>query len=236
MIHKHIDHINLKPIATEMDIIQLCNEAKIHNFRAVCVHPCRINLAARRLANSPVKIATVVGFPLGANCFTSKCAEAAWVTAQGIDEIDMVWNLGRFKESKYLLVLEEITRIVEEAFRSGTIVKVIVETCYLDNNEIRKAHQIVKDSGAQYIKTSTGFGANPDDIGLCGAYLPDIITWKHLGGLKIKASGGIKAYNIAKDFIAAGADVIGTSSGVKIVEEEDVFESSSFPNEDFPVS
>ena len=212
-INKHIDHTNLKPTATGTDIVQLCNEAKKYNFRAVCVYPCWVYLANNQLKDSDIKIATVVGFPIGANCSRIKANEAATAISHGANEIDMVWNLGWFKENKYLAVMEEITKIVDLVqFDYEAIVKVIVETYYLNKDEIVKAHQIVKDSGAQYIKTSTG--------AVSGAQLEDIITWKRLGGLKIKASGGIKTYPLARIFVTAGADILGTSSGVEIVEEE----------------
>lgn len=212
-IAEHIDHTNLKPFATEIDIIKLCQEAKEYKFRAVCVNPCWINLVNYQLINSDVKIVTVVGFPLGANCTFTKMNEVVPAISHGANEIDMVWNLGFFKGGKYLTVVEEITKIVDLAYHSGVLVKVIVETCYLNADEIIKAHQIVKDGGAEYIKTSTGFG-------LEGARPVDIETWKKLGGLKIKASGGIKTYQQATDFIGIGADILGTSSGVSIVKEE----------------
>ena len=212
-IAKHIDHTNLKPFATNIDIVKLCSEAKKYNFRAVCVNPCWSYLAANQLRDSDIRIATVIGFPLGANCTLTKINETVIAISHGANEIDIVWNIGWFKKSKYLAVMEELTKIVDLAYRAGVIVKVIVETCYLDVDEITKAYQIVRDSGAEYIKTSTGFGPE-------GAEIATIEMWKKLGNLKIKASGSIKTFQQAANFIAIGADVLGTGSGISIVEKE----------------
>lgn len=222
-IAEYIDYTNLKPTATTDDIVKLCAEAKKYKFRAVCVNPCWVNLAKNQLANSDVKIVTVVGFPLGVNCTLTKANEAVTAISRGADEIDVVWNLGWFKESKYLAIVEEITKIVDLAYYSGVLVKVIVETCYLTKGEIFKAHQIVKDSGAWCIKTSTGFGTR-------GAEAAIIEIWKNLGDLKIKAAGGIKDFVTAREFVAVGADIIGTSHGVDIVEEENIFQQNNPKN------
>jgi len=209
-MNKYIDHTNLKPYATTRDIIVLCEEALYYNFRAVCVHPSWVSLAAKALENTDIKIAAVIGFPLGANCSIFKLAEAIDVIKKGANEIDMVWNLGLFKDGKYLKVRDEITKIVE----LNVPVKVIVETCYLDSDELSKAYQIVRDSGAFCIKTSTGFGPK-------GAEYSTVKFWKtFLGGLKIKAAGNIRSYDSAKKFIEVGADFLGTSQGIAIMRGE----------------
>ena len=208
-MNKYIDHTNLKPYATTRDIIVLCEEALYYNFRAVCVHPSWVSLAAKALENTDIKIAAVIGFPLGANCSIFKLAEAIDVIKKGANEIDMVWNLGLFKDGKYLKVRDEIAKIVE----LDVPVKVIVETCYLNTDELGKAYQIVRDSGADCIKTSTGFGPE-------GAEYSIVELWKSLGDLRIKAAGSIKSYDSAKKFIEVGADYLGTSHGVAIMQGE----------------
>ncbi len=210
MITQHIDHTNLKATATPGDIIKLCGEAEDHNFRAVCVHPQYIQLAKQC---SDIKIATVIGFPLGANHYAVKVYASQIAANDGANELDVVWNLGYFKDQKYLATMKELQGIVDCTHLSGVLVKVIVETCYLDYDETCTAWQIVKDSGAFCIKTSTGFGPE-------GAKYVDIARWKLLGNLKIKASGGIKDYNQARKFVTMGADILGTSSGIHIVQGE----------------
>ena len=210
-MNRYIDHTNLKPYATEADIIGLCEEALYYNFRAVCVHPCWVALVTEHLRGSDIKIAAVVGFPLGANCTTTKVCEATESFERGAGEIDMVWNIGSFKSVKYLKVMYEIEQIVE--ITNKILVKVIVETYYLNLHELGIAHQIVKDSGAGCIKTSTGFAPR-------GAEYADVNFLKILDGLKIKAAGGIKTYEQANDFIEMGADFLGTSHGVAIMRGE----------------
>lgn len=210
-MNKYIDHTNLKPYATEADIFKLCEEARKYNFRAVCVHPSWVALASDYLRGSDIKIAAVVGFPLGANRSIFKLAEAIDVIKRGANEIDMVWNLGLFKSAKYLKVRDEIAEIVK--LNTDVLVKVIVETCYLNLGGLGKAYQIVTDSGATCIKTSTGFGPE-------GAEYSTVKLWKSLGDLKIKAAGGIKTYQQAQNFIAMGADFLGTSRGVAIMQGE----------------
>lgn len=212
-IAQHIDHTNLKATATPADIVKLCNEAIEYGFRAVCVHPRYTHLAKQCLVNSDIKIATVVGFPLGANHLVVKVYESRIAANEGANELDIVWDLGHFKDKKYLTVLKELQAIVDTVHPMGVLVKVIVETCYLNYDEIIKAWQIVRDSGAYCIKTSTGFS-------LTGAEYPTIKTWADLGDLKIKASGGIKRYGQARNFISMGADILGTSHGIHIVQEE----------------
>lgn len=210
-IAKHIDHTNLKPTAIVRDIDKLCNEAIEHNFRAVCVHPIWIGRAKVHLENTDIKIATVVGFPLGANDIVCKVHEARIAISRGANEIDMVWNLGAFKNAEYNWAQKEIEAVA--AIAKDIKLKVIVEVCYLDLSELIKAHRIVRDGGADCIKTSTGFGPS-------GATFLSIATWKGLGGLEIKAAGGIRSYYTADEYIRIGADILGTSHGVAIVQDE----------------
>lgn len=221
----HIDHTNLRPTATRSDILRLCNEAIDYGFRGVCIHPYYVSLAnsvlrkdelIHNIPNRPIKVVTVVGFPLGANLSRTKVFETKLAIEEGADEIDVVWNLGLFKMKKYLKVLEQLGRVMDAA-KSHTV-KVIVESCYLNLEEIEKAYQIVRDSGADYIKTSTGFA-------LSGAQTLVVRTWNQLreqnqDNLKIKAAGGIRDFQTAQSFLDCGADVIGTSHSLKIMREK----------------
>lgn len=216
----NIDHTNLKPTATIDDIRKLCDEAKLNGFRGICVNPRHVNLAARMLANSSVKTISVVGFPLGANSTTIKITEAIEAFDNGANEIDVVWDLASFKDGNYVKTLVQLIKISEIVRRRYGLMKVIVETCYLSSEEIEKAFQIVFDSGADCIKTSTGFGK--DD--LLHEKIPVVSKWAQLRtqkqcDLKIKAAGGIGGYATAKQFIDCGADIIGTSHGIEIMKQ-----------------
>lgn len=212
VIAKYIDHTNLKATATQSDITQLCVEAIENSFRAVCVNSQWVDMVKACLGDD-IKIASVIDFPLGASHLATRVYESQIAADYGARELDVVWNIGKFKEKKYLQVMKELQEIVDAVYHSGVLVKVIVETCYLQCDEIVQAHQIVKDSGAFCIKTSTGAGPE-------GAAYPIIETWKKLGGLRIKASGGIKSYQQALHFVEAGADFLGTSHGIHIVQGE----------------
>lgn len=209
-LNKFIDHTLLKPTATSEDIIKLCEEAKTYNFKAVCVNSCFMKLAKETLENSDVKVCTVIGFPLGTNATQTKVFEAKEAIKNGADEIDMVINIGFLRDKLYDLVLEDIKAV--KAVSQNTILKVIIETCYLTETEILKATEIVNQSEANFIKTSTGFGSR-------GASLEDIKLIKSVpkSELHIKASGGIRDYKTALEYINLGVNRIGTSSGVKIV-------------------
>jgi len=174
------------------------------------VNPQHVCLARQRLDYSDREVTTVVGFPLGASHLATKVYEAQIAAGDGARELDVVWNIGKFKEGKYLQVMKELQAIVDIVHAMGVLVKIIVETCYLGYDEIVTAHQIVKDSGAFCIKTSTGAGPE-------GAEYQTIHTWKKLGDLKIKAAGGIRNYARAQRFVVVGADFLGTSHGVSIV-------------------
>ena len=209
-LNRYIDHTLLKSTATPEDIVQLCDEAKEYNFYAVCVNSCYAYLAANELKKSPVKVVATVGFPLGTSSTKAKISEAKRAIKHGADEIDMVMNLGFLKGNLTKSVREEISA-VKKAIDRRTL-KVIIETCYLNNAEKELAAKIVKKAGADYVKTSTGFGEG-------GAQLMDIEIIKAVIGKngKIKASGGIKTQEEAIAFIKAGADRIGTSNGVKLL-------------------
>ncbi len=209
-LNHFIDHTLLKAAATPEDIVKLCNEAKEYNFYAVCVNSCYVFLASNELKNSDVKVASVVGFPLGASSCHAKVCEAEQSIKDGADEIDMVLNVGLLKAKLHKSVREEITAI-KEAIGNRTL-KVILETCYLTDGEIRMACQIAKKAGADYVKTSTGFGT-----GGATEHSVKIMVNEVGDSLKIKASGGIKDTATAKKYIEMGVSRIGTSSGIEIV-------------------
>ncbi|MFS8541725.1 MAG: deoxyribose-phosphate aldolase [Tissierellales bacterium] len=210
-ISSMIDHTLLKPEATEDMIEKLCNEAKENGFAAVCVNPFYVKKAKELLKGTEVKVATVVGFPLGANVKEVKVFEAKKAIEDGAEEIDMVITIGALKNRDYKTVKEDIKAVVEEA-RGKAIVKVIIETCLLTDEEKVKACELAKEAGAHYVKTSTGFNGS-------GATVEDIKLMKKVVGesMKIKASGGIRDYEAAKAMIDAGASRIGTSSSLNII-------------------
>ena len=209
-LNQYIDHTLLKPTATESDIQTLCAEAKQYNFYAVCVNSCYVALAKNELQNTRVKVAAVIGFPLGAMATTIKEAEAKFCVEQGADEIDMVMNIGWFKSGLHPRISEEIKNIKDIV--GDAVLKVILETCYLSEDEIDKACKLCLKGGADFVKTSTGFGPE-------GATLKAVQFMKASVGekAKIKASGGIRDKDTALAYIKAGASRIGTSSGVKMM-------------------
>ncbi len=208
-IQDYIDHTILKPTATISDIEKLCKEAIDHKFYAVCVNGCYTKQAKKQLQGSKVKLAVVIGFPLGAMSTASKVFEAQDCKANGADEIDMVINVGWMKSGKFNLVLQEISSIKKAI--GEKILKVIIETCYLTKEEKIKACVLAMEAGADFVKTSTGFGTG-------GATLEDIKLMKGVVGnkAKIKASGGIKDRETALKYIVLGVSRIGTSSGIAI--------------------
>ncbi|MCM4169339.1 Deoxyribose-phosphate aldolase [Arenibacter antarcticus] len=205
-LQKYIDHTLLKASATEKDILELCDEALKFNFYAVCINGAHIPLVKSRLKGSPIKIAAVVGFPLGAMTTKSKVMEAEDYSDQGADEIDMVLNIGWLKSGKLIQVKEDIAQV-----KSGIgtkVLKVILETCYLTDEEKQIACRLAMEANADLVKTSTGFGP-------AGATFKDVLLLKQTVGdsLQIKASGGIKDRATALKYIELGASRIGTSSG-----------------------
>ena len=207
-LSKYIDHTLLKPTATEEDIIKLCKEAKEFDFYSVCVNPYYVKLASETLKETDIKVACVIGFPLGANSSEIKKQEAIEAVKNGANELDMVINQGLFKMGKYDEVLADINAVCE----AGVLVKVIIETSQLNQEEIIKLCDIVNKSNAEYIKTSTGFigeGARLADVKLMREHM--------LPNKKVKASGGIRDKETFLAMIEAGAERIGTSSGIKLV-------------------
>ncbi len=214
-IAKYLEHTLLKPEATVTDIMKLCAEAKEYNLGGVCVNTCYAGLARHLLTGTDVKIVTVVGFPLGADRSEVKAlATKLAVDEDHVDEVDMVMNLSAFKSGNYDGVVEDIAAVVEAA--KPYAVKVIIETCLLNDEEKIKACELVAKGGAAFVKTSTGFskgGATTHDVEILAREAKRY-------GIGVKAAGGIRDYETAKAMIATGADRIGTSAGVAICEDE----------------
>ncbi|MDB4590998.1 deoxyribose-phosphate aldolase [Flavobacteriaceae bacterium] len=209
-LENYIDHTLLKPSATRENIIQLCEEAKKYNFFAVCINGSFVQLAKRELINSNVKIVAVVGFPLGTTAISIKVLETKTCINDGADEIDMVINVGMLKSKDFKYLENEIQAVKNEL--GDRVLKVIIETCYLTDEEKKVICEIAMNAGANFVKTSTGFGTN-------GATIADVKLIKEVlkGQLSIKASGGISDKETALSYISLGVTRIGTSSGIKIV-------------------
>jgi deoxyribose-phosphate aldolase len=209
-----IDHTLLKPEATRGDIVRLCGEARRYGFATVCVNPYWVALAASELAGTPVKVCTVAGFPLGATATEIKVAEAFAMLRVGAEEIDMVMNVGALRSGDYDTVKCDIQAVVAESHKAGAIVKVILETAFLDKSEKAIACTLAHLSGADFVKTSTGFGP-------AGAAAEDVALMRQVVGpeMGVKAAGGIRTLEDFHKMVGAGATRIGTSSGVKIVGE-----------------
>jgi len=208
-----IDHTILKPEVTRADVLKVCREAREYNFASVCVNPYWVPLVRAELAGSPVKICTVVGFPLGATSTESKAAETAAAVRAGAQEIDMVINVGALRSGDQDAVKRDIQEVVKVAHSGGAIVKVILETALLDDNQKAVACMLSKAAGADFVKTSTGFGPS-------GATAHDIALMREVVGpeMGVKASGGIRTLQDLHAMTAAGATRIGASASVKIVE------------------
>ncbi|ADO83242.1 deoxyribose-phosphate aldolase [Ilyobacter polytropus] len=209
-INKYIDHTVLKATTVKEDIVKLCQEAKEYGFFSVCVNGCYVSLAAEELKGTDVKIAAVVGFPLGAMSSEAKVFEAKKCIEDGASEIDMVINVGLLKSGETKLVEDEI-RAIKEAI-GDNVLKVIIETCYLTEKEKRTACQLSLNAKADFVKTSTGFGTG-------GATFEDVALMKEVVGDKaqIKASGGVRDLETAMKYIEMGVTRLGTSSGVMLV-------------------
>ena len=208
---KTIDHTLLKAVGTASQVRELCAEAKAFGFASVCVNPVWVPLCAQELAGSQVLVCTVIGFPLGANHSESKAAEARLAVAQGAAEVDMVMQLGAAKAGDWQAVEADIRGVVTAAGKH--VVKVILETCYLTEDEKIKACEAAARAGARFVKTSTGFGTG-------GATVEDIRLLRKTVGdrLQVKASGGVRTCQEALAMLEAGADRIGASSGIAIVD------------------
>lgn len=218
---KTVDHTLLKPDATEREILRLCREAAHYHFAAVCVLPCHVRLASRELRSTDVKVATVVSFPFGADATVVKAAAVREAIQGGASELDVVMNISKFLSGEFTYVAEELASLNGEvsavAMNSGlndAVLKVIVETAYLSDKMKRLAVRIVAASGADFVKTSSGFGpgcATTKDVALIREEAPE--------GLAVKASGGIRTLEDALDLLNAGASRLGTSGSVGIMRE-----------------
>ncbi|MBP2623116.1 deoxyribose-phosphate aldolase [Streptococcus oricebi] len=214
-LNKYIDHTFLKPDATSEQIVQLIEEAKEYNFASVCVNPTWVAFAAQALAESGVKVCTVVGFPLGANRPEIKALETKDAIEQGADEIDMVINIGALKSQDLDLLERDIRAVVEAS--GDKLVKVIIEACLLSDQEKVLACQVAQKAGADFVKTSTGFSTG-------GATVADVALMRQTVGpdMGVKAAGGARSYEDALAFIEAGATRIGSSAGPAIMKGEKV--------------
>jgi deoxyribose-phosphate aldolase len=212
-IARLIDHTLLRPEATAADIRKLCAEARQYGFASVCVNPYWVPLVASELAGSTVKTCCVAGFPLGANATSTKVAETGAAVHAGAREIDMVINIGELRGGNYDAVREDLRAVVNAAHSGAAIVKVILETALLDDSQKTTACALAKEVGAQFVKTSTGFGP-------AGATVRDVELLRRAVGdaMGVKASGGIRTIEDARKMIAAGANRIGASASVGIVE------------------
>jgi deoxyribose-phosphate aldolase len=218
---KTVDHTLLKPDAVEEDVRRLCSEAAQYHFAAVCVLPCHVRLATRELRGTDVKVATVVSFPFGADATVVKAAAVRDAIQGGASELDVVMNISKFLSGGFAYVAEELASLNGEvsavAMNNGlndAVLKVIIEAAYLSDKMKRLAVQIVAASGADFVKTSTGFGpggATTEDVALLREEAPE--------GLAVKASGGIRTLEDALDLLNAGASRLGTSGGVEIMRE-----------------
>lgn len=212
-INRFIDHTLLKPFATHDQLKALCDEAKQYEFASVCVNPCHAAFVAKELAGSNVKTCCVVGFPFGTHLPEIKLAEAKAALRDGAQELDMVISVGHLLEGDEAYVEHEVQLLADACREAGALLKVIIETCYLDEKHIAAMCRIVEKTGADFIKTSTGYGtrgASPEDIELFCKYLKK--------PAKMKASGGIRTAEDAKRYIEMGCERLGTSNGVAIMQ------------------
>lgn len=207
-----IEHTNLKPTATPSDIKTLCDEARHYSFHAVVVNPWYVPMAVELLQDHDIKVCTVIDFPLGASTTASKVMEAVEAVRSGADELDVVMNIGLFKAQEYETSARQLKDFL--LLTPGAVHKVIIETCYLTDAEKAGASRLVAEVGADFVKTSTGFGP-----GGATAHDVRIIKDAAIGKASVKASGGIKTLDELLEMVEAGATRIGTSSGVAIVEE-----------------
>ena len=210
--NKMIDHTVLKADTPLETVKRICDEAMEYGFASVCINPCHVAYCADYLKDSDVNVCTVIGFPLGANTSAVKAFETKDAIANGVDEIDMVMNIGALKDKNYDLVRDDVKAVVEAA--NGTLVKVILETCLLTEDEIKKACELCVEAKADYVKTSTGFSTR-------GATIEDVRIMKEAvhGKAKVKAAGGVRTPEDMVKIVAAGAVRIGTSAGCSLVKK-----------------
>ena len=207
-----IDHTVLRPDATKVEVLRLCEEAKANGFTVIFVPPCYIDEAVAAVVGSGIRVGIPIGFPLGGHSTTIKVAEAVEAVQRGATVLDMVLNISRLKSADHDYVRTDIAEVVKATV--GVEHKVILETCYLTPQEKRTACRLVVEAGADYVKTSTGFGA-------AGATVEDVRLLREVvaGRVKVKASGGIRDWKTTRAMLEAGADRIGTSAGLKIIQE-----------------
>ena len=205
-----IDHTLLKADATEREILNLCCEAREYHFASVCVNTTWADVVSHALEGSDVKTCCVIGFPLGAMSTEAKCTEAKYAVKHGAQEVDMVINVGWAKDKRFDDIKNEICAVVDSA--APAIVKVIIETCLLSKSEKESVCRAAASGGAAFVKTSTGFSVG-------GATVDDVMLMKNASGIKVKASGGIRDYETAVKMLEAGADRIGASAGVAIINQ-----------------
>ena len=210
--NKMIDHTVLKADTPLETVKRICDEAMEYGFASVCINPCHVAYCADYLKDSDVNVCTVIGFLLGANTSAVKAFETKDAIANGADEIDMVMNIGALKDKNYDLVRNDVKAVVEAA--NGTLVKVILETCLLTEDEIKKACELCVEAKADYVKTSTGFSTR-------GATIEDVQIMKAAvqGKAKVKAAGGVRTHEDMVKIVEAGADRIGTSAGCSLVDK-----------------
>lgn len=222
-IAPYIDHTLLKPTATLAQIEALCREAMHYGFAAVCVPPLYVKKTKEFLANPEIKVATVIGFPFGYSAIEAKVAEIVLAIVDGADELDMVVNISAIKNADWNFLANEINTVMPIIKNKNKIIKVIIESGILTDDEIIKCCDLYGAAGVDYVKTSTGYaekGASIHDVQLIRTHLADAI--------KIKASGGIKSYSFAKELINAGANRLGCSSSIQIVKESESLEAQAF--------
>ncbi len=212
----YIDHTLLKPDASQAEVAQLCHEARQYHFAAVCVNPTNVLLCSQLLQDSGVEVCTVVGFPLGATPPEVKAYEAQQAVSDGATEVDMVINVGALKSKEYDLVQRDIAAVSRTSHNGGAICKVIIEAALLTDEEKVKACELAQAAGADYVKTSTGFGPG-------GATLHDVALMRQVVGpeMGVKAAGGIRTYEDAEAMVKAGATRVGASASIKIVQGAD---------------
>lgn len=211
-LNRTIDHTLLAPEATQTDIDRIVREAKENNFRSVMINPYWVAYAHKQLADTDVNTDTVIGFPLGANTTAIKVAEVLQAVQDGVDEIDVVMNIGEFKSGHLDAVTADLKAVIDAAHAHHKLAKVIIETALLSDEEIMQASELVANAGAEFVKTSTGFSTR-------GASVKDVVLMKKAVGdrIKVKASGGVHSKEEAEAMIDAGASRLGTSSGLKVI-------------------